>query len=53
VPAACGAGGSSPAALARATGLASGAVAAALVDLELAGLIREDAGAYREVMRPS
>jgi DNA processing protein len=53
VLAAIGDGASSADELARATGLASGAVAAALVDLELAGLIREDAGAYREVMRPS
>jgi DNA processing protein len=38
--------------LARATRLAPGAVAAALVELELAGHAREAAGVFREVMRP-
>jgi DNA processing protein len=38
-------------AIARATQLDPGAVAAALVELELAGLVGEDAGTYREVMR--
>jgi DNA processing protein len=38
--------------LARRTALEPGAVAAALVELELAGLVVEDAGTYREVMRP-
>jgi DNA processing protein len=35
----------------RSTGLDPGAVAAALVELELAGAIGEEAGAYREAMR--
>jgi DNA processing protein len=35
----------------RSTGLDPGTVAAALVELELAGAIGEEAGAYREVMR--
>ena len=38
--------------LVRTSGLEAGSVAAALVELELAGRVREDAGAYREVMRP-
>jgi DNA processing protein len=38
-------------AIARAAQLDPGAVAAALVELELAGLVAEDAGTYREVMR--
>lgn len=38
--------------LVRATELDAGAVAAALVELELAGLVHEDGGAYREVRRP-
>jgi DNA processing protein len=38
--------------LVRGSGADSGAVAAILVELELAGLIHEDAGVYREVMRP-
>jgi DNA processing protein len=38
--------------LARRTALEPGAVAAALVELELAGLVVDDAGTYREVMRP-
>jgi DNA processing protein len=37
--------------LVRLTGLDPGAVAAALVELELAGVVAEDAGTYREVMR--
>jgi predicted Rossmann fold nucleotide-binding protein DprA/Smf involved in DNA uptake len=36
----------------RRTGLDPAAVAASLVELELAGLVGEDAGVYREVMRP-
>ena len=38
--------------LARQTGLPAGAVAAALAELELAGLVVQDDGLYREVMRP-
>ncbi|HSP72765.1 MAG TPA: DNA-processing protein DprA [Gaiellaceae bacterium] len=38
--------------LVRRAALDSGDVAAALVELELAGLVGEDAGAYREVVRP-
>jgi DNA processing protein len=38
--------------LVRKTGIDAGAIAAALVELELAGLVGEDAGAFREVMRP-
>ncbi len=38
--------------VARLTGLDPSAVAAALVELELAGLVCVDAGTYREVMRP-
>lgn len=38
--------------LVRATGLDAGAVAAALVELELAGLAREEAGVVRQVMPP-
>lgn len=45
-------GGASADQLVRRTGLAPGAVAASLVELELAGRIGEDAGIYREVMRP-
>ena len=39
-------------ALGRATGLGAGEVAAALAELELAGLVAEDAGVYRGVMPP-
>jgi DNA processing protein len=38
--------------LARAVSLDPGAVAGALVELELAGLVTEEAGTYREVMQP-
>jgi len=38
--------------LVRNSEIDSGQVAAALIELELAGLVREDAGRYREVMRP-
>jgi DNA processing protein len=38
--------------LVRRTTLDAGVVAAALIELELAGLVREDAGSYREVARP-
>jgi DNA processing protein len=38
--------------LVRSTGLDPSSVAAMLIELELAGLIGEDAGTYREVMRP-
>jgi DNA processing protein len=41
----------SAAAIARATQLDPGVVAAALVELELSGLVGEDAGTYREAMR--
>jgi DNA processing protein len=37
-------------ALARATGLSASAVAAALAELELAGLVSESAGVYRGVV---
>jgi DNA processing protein len=37
--------------LVRSTGVDPGSVAATLIELELAGLIGEDAGTYREVMR--
>jgi DNA processing protein len=39
-------------AIGRATGLDAGEVAAALAELELAGLVAEDAGVYRGVMPP-
>ena len=39
-------------ALSRATELGAGEVAAALAELELAGLVAEDAGVYRGVMPP-
>jgi DNA processing protein len=39
-------------AIGRATGLDAGDVAAALAELELAGLVAEDAGVYRGVMPP-
>ena len=39
-------------ALGRATGLGAGEVAAALAELELAGLVGADAGVYRGVMPP-
>ena len=39
-------------AIGRATGLDAGEVAAALAELELAGLVTEDAGVYRGVMPP-
>src|SRR5437764_10194661 len=39
-------------AIGRATGLDAGGVAAALAELELAGLVAEDAGVYRGVMPP-
>jgi DNA processing protein len=39
-------------ALGRAAGLGAGDVAAALAELELAGLVAEDAGVYRGVMPP-
>jgi DNA processing protein len=39
-------------AIGLATGLAAGEVAAALAELELAGLVAEDAGVYRGVMPP-
>jgi DNA processing protein len=39
-------------ALGRATGLGAGEVAAALAELELAGLVTADAGVYRGVMPP-
>ena len=38
--------------VARATGLAAGAVAAALTELELAGLVEARAGVLQEVMPP-
>jgi predicted Rossmann fold nucleotide-binding protein DprA/Smf involved in DNA uptake len=38
--------------LARTASLDPGAVAGALVELELAGLVSEEAGTYREVMAP-
>jgi DNA processing protein len=50
VLAAVRAGSASADALARVTGLDPGSVAAALVELELAGVVGEDAGTYREVM---
>jgi DNA processing protein len=39
--------------VARRTGLPAGAVAAALAELELAGLVIQSEGLYREVMRPA
>ncbi len=49
--AAVGAGASTADEVARATGLGPGAVAAALTELELVGLVESHAGVYREVMR--
>jgi len=39
--------------IARRTGLSAGAVAAALAELELAGVVVQSDGLYREVMRRS